>query len=284
MKFFLKTSIFMLCLVFFGSCKHDSPFSSGLLGGQDCSYSIEYDAEVTMTEKPINAADFNRLSPQDKVGLMPYSTRNEVNFCLKKDGASEWVIEKKQPQAVFEAKSYTLPDPSPKTKTIRIRDDKATFIDESGKIIRETPFEINKLTISLKEMVKLADATNSTGDFDKMLVAAQKDGATIKDLGEGLFNLTKKIPTSEDKVTVTVDKKIGRIVGNGVTDPSGKLKFMTIYTYEKESTPIIKNVIQRSFKTTSSGVAMVSQKITQFHKLVISGSLKEAKTSTNGLD
>ena len=173
---------------------------------------------------------------------------------MKTDGTSEWLIEKKTPQEVFEPKSYTLPDPSPKSKTIRIKNDKASFIGADGKVIRETDFKVNALTAGLKEMVKLANGTNSATDFDKMLADAQKDGAKVQDLGNGVFNLTKKMPTSPEVVTVTVDKTMGRIIGNAIKDANGNLKYAVLYGYEPgtTATPILKNVIQRGYKTTPS--------------------------------
>ncbi len=109
MKILLKVMLFVV----FGlviACKHEANETNNIFGGQDCSYSLKYDAEVTMTLQVANSADINRLTPQDRVGLMPHTTRSAVDFCLKKDGTSEWLIEKKKPQHVFEAKSYTLPD------------------------------------------------------------------------------------------------------------------------------------------------------------------------------
>ena len=135
MKIIFK-AIALVALLFSVACKHDAIGGGNLLGGENCAYSVKYDAEVTMMQQPVNAADLNRLTPQDRVGLLPHTTRSAVDFCMKDNGASEWVVEKMQPRQVFEAQSHTLPDPSPKAKTIRISNDKATFIDvylsESG--------------------------------------------------------------------------------------------------------------------------------------------------------
>jgi hypothetical protein len=286
MKNFLKiTSLALILLA--SACKHDlSEGKMDILRGDNCSYSIDYDAEVTMTTKPINSADMSRLTPQDRVDLMPETSRNAVSFCMKKNGSSEWLIEKKQPQEVFEPINKMLPDPSPKTKIIRIRDDLATFIDEQGKVIRETKFEVNQLSIGLKEMVKIANTTNPTHDFEKMLTDVRKDGGTISDMGNGVYNLTKKItsPTETVTVMVTVDKTVGRLVGNAIYDNMGEPKFVVIYNYERgTTTPILKNVIQRGYNTTKSGVAMVSQKIIQFHKLEISGTLNDEGTDNSKL-
>ncbi|MDZ7880440.1 MAG: hypothetical protein U5L45_22375 [Saprospiraceae bacterium] len=92
-------------------------------------------------------ADANRLTPQDRVDLMPQTSRNTVEFCMKKDGTSDWLIEKKQPQQVFEAKSYTLPDPSLKAKCIHYFQMTMCqlHIDEKGNLIREAEFRANQL-------------------------------------------------------------------------------------------------------------------------------------------
>jgi hypothetical protein len=245
----------------------------------DCAYSLKYDAEVTMTTKPASMADMGRLTLQDRVDLMPQTSRSAIDFCLKKDGSSEWLIEKKKPEHVFEAKSFTLPDPSPKSKTIRIRNDKATFIDANGHVIREADFKVNALTAGLKDMVQMANGSSSSADFEKMLADAQRDGAIVKDLGDGVFNITKQLATSTEKVTVTVDKTLGRVIGNAVNDATGKLKYAVIYNYERGATPVLKNVIQRGYKTTPLGIPMVSQKMIEFHKLEISGTLKEDDNS-----
>ncbi len=128
-------------------------------------------------------------------------------------------------------------------------------------------------------MMRLANGSSSSDDFDKMLSDARKDGALIQDLGDGVFSLTKQLTTSAEKVTVTVDKTIGRIIGNAVKDANGKLRYAVIYNYERGDAPILKNVIQRGYKTTPSGIFMVSQKMIQFHKLEMSGTFKDGNTS-----
>jgi hypothetical protein len=286
-KLFFKIALFA-CILLAMACKHDavSDGANGLLGGEDCAYSLKYDAEVTMTTKPASLADMGRLAPQDRVDLMPQTSRSTIDFCLKKNGSSEWLIEKKKPEHVFEAKSYTLPDPSPKIKIVRIKDDRATFIDENGKVIKESPFEVNQLTIGLKDMIKIANNINPTGDFDKMLADARKDGATVSELGGGTYNLTKKLssPTEAVTVTVTLDKTVGRIVGNAIHDNLGKPKYTVIYNYAQGTKPVLKNVIQRSYKTTRNGISMLTQKIIQFHRLEISGTPKGGDDANSKLD
>jgi hypothetical protein len=240
MKILLKMVLF-IALCFAYACKHDSKGIGNMLGGEDCAYSVKYDAEVTSSTTLANMADANRLTPQDRVDLMPQTSRNAVEFCMKKDGTSDWLIEKKQPQQVFEAKSYTLPDPSLKSKIIRITNDNVSFLDEKGNLIREAKFEANQLSLGLKDMIKIAKNTNPTGDFEKMLTDARTDGATVTDLGDGVYTLTKKIVKSNEAitVTVTVDKSIGRIVGNAIYDNTGKPKYMVIYSYHGGANPII---------------------------------------------
>ena len=93
MKIILKV-IALVALLFPVACKHDAIGGGNLLGGENCAYSIKYDAEVTMMQQPVNAADLNRLTPQDRVGLLPHTTRSAVDFCMKDNGTSEWVVEK----------------------------------------------------------------------------------------------------------------------------------------------------------------------------------------------
>jgi hypothetical protein len=259
MKFIFKMSSF-IALLLSVACKHDALGGGNILGGDNCAYSIKYDAEVTMTQSPVNAADLNRLTPQDRVGLMPHTTRSAVDFCMKDNGSSEWVVEKMQPRQVFEAKSYTLPDPSPKAKTIRIANDKATFLDANGKVIKSTDFQVNALTTGLNNLMNLAKNGSNSGDFDNMLADARKDNAEIIDMGEGVFTIRKSIPNSADVMSIMVDKNMGRVLSNAVGNQFGKPKYVVVYAYEPGSTPILKHVIQRKFETSASGVDMKSEK------------------------
>jgi hypothetical protein len=281
MKFILKMTslITLLSLV---ACQHDALGGGNILGGENCAYSIKYDAEVTMTQTPVNSADLSRLTPQDRVGLMPHTTRNAVDFCMKDNGSSEWVIEKMQPRQVFEAKSYTLPDPSPKTKTIRIANDKATLLDANGKVIKTTDFQVNALTSGLSNLMNLAKNGSGSGDFDKMLADARKDNAEIIDMGEGVFTIRKPIPNSTDVMSIMVDKNMGRVLSNAVGSKFGKPKYVVVYAYEPGATPILKHVIQRKFSTSSSGVEMKSEKIIEFLKLEISGKFPNKTDQTYG--
>jgi hypothetical protein len=226
-----------------------------------------------MTQQPVNASDLNQLTPQDKVGLLPHTTRSAVEFCMKGNGTSEWVIEKMQPRQVFEAKSYTLPDPSPKTKTIRIANEQATFMDASGKVIRTTDFKVNELTATLNNLISLAKNGNTDSDFNKMLDDARKDNAEVVDMGEGLFRITKPMPTTSDRMSVMIDKNLGRVISNAVLNGIGKPKYMVTYAYEKANIPILKTVVQRKFSTSPSGVEMKSEKVIEFLKLDIVGKI-----------
>ncbi|MDZ7880439.1 MAG: hypothetical protein U5L45_22370 [Saprospiraceae bacterium] len=119
----------------------------------------------------------------------------------------------------------------------------------------------------------------------KKCLRMRNDGATVTDLGDGVYTLTKKVVKSNETitVTVTVDKSIGRIVGNAIYDNTGKPKYMVIYSYHSGANPIVKNVIQRSYKTTRNGIALVTEKTTQFHKLEIIGTIPSDKGSNSGL-
>lgn len=280
MNVFVKSTF---CFAFFCiiSCKNEGMLGTGGLniGDGDCAYSIKYDAEVTMTQQPVNASDLNQLTPQDKVGLLPHTTRSAVEFCMKGNGTSEWVIEKMQPRHVFEAKSYTLPDPSPKTKTIRIINEQATFMDASGKVIKTTDFKVNELSSALNNLMNLAKNGSTDSDFNKMLDDARKDNAEIVDMGEDIYRITKPIPTTSDMMSVIIDKNLGRVVSNAVLNGIGKPKYMVTYAYEKASTPILKTVVQRKFSTSPSGVEMKSEKVIEFLKLDIAGKIP---TQTDG--
>ena len=283
MRFILKFTS-LIALLSLVACKHDvlGGGGSNLLGGENCAYSIKYDAEVTMTQQPVNAADVNRLTPQDRVGLMPHTTRSAVDFCMKDNGASEWVVEKMQPRQVFEAKSHTLPDPSPKAKTIRIANDKATFIDASGKVIKTTDFQVNALTAGLNNLMTMAKNGNTSQDFDKMLDEARKANAEIVDMGEGIFTIRKPMPGTNDFMSVMVDKNMGRVISNAVGNQFGKPKYVVVYAYERGETPILKHVIQRKFTTSPSGVEMKSEKSIEFIKLEISGKIPNKSDQFNG--
>ena len=281
MKIILKV-IALVALLFPVACKHDAIGGGNLLGGENCAYSIKYDAEVTMMQQPVNAADLNRLTPQDRVGLLPHTTRSAVDFCMKDNGTSEWVVEKMQPRQVFEAKSHTLPDPSPKAKTIRIANDKATFVDASGKVIKTTDFQVNALTTGLNNLMTIAKNGNTSQDFDKMLVDARKANAEIVDNGEGIFTIRKPMPNTSDVMSITMDKNMGRVLSNAVTNGFGKPKYMVIYTYERGEMPILKRVMQRKYSKSPSGVEMTSEKSIEFLKLEISGQIPNKTNLSDG--
>jgi hypothetical protein len=281
MKFILKMTS-LIALLFLVSCQHDALGGGSILGGDNCAYSIKYDAEVMMTQTPVNAADLNGLTPQDRVGLMPHTTRSAVDFCMKDNGSSEWVVEKMQPRQVFEAKSHTLPDPSPKTKTIRIANDKATFLDANGKVIKTTDFQVNTLTVGLNNLMNLAKNGSGSGNFDKMLADARKDNAEIIDMGEGVFTIRKTLPNSSDVMSIMVDKNMSRVLSNAVSNQFGKPKYVVVYAYEAGATPILKHVIQRSFSKSPSGVEMKSEKTIEFLKLEISGKFPTKNDQNDG--
>jgi hypothetical protein len=262
------------------ACKHESISGANVMGGQDCAYALKCDAEVTMTQTPVNASDMSRLTPQDQVGLMPHTTRSAVEFCMKGNGTSEWVIEKMQPRQVFEAKSYTLPDPSVKTKTIRIVNDQATYMDAGGNVIRTAEFKVSELTAGLNNMMNLAKKGSTDTDFDKMLADARAANAEIVDMGEGVFTITKQLPNTSDRIAVMVDKTIGRVLSNAVLNDLGNVKYVVAFTYEKTEQPILKTVIQRSFTTSPDGIAMKSEKVIEFIKLEFSGQMPDKTNLT----
>jgi hypothetical protein len=281
MNVFFK-NLFCFALFCMVACKHEGISGTNVLIGQNCTYSVKYDAEVTSTQQPVNTADMSRLTPQDKVGLLPHATRSVVDLCMKNNGSSEWVIEKMEPRQVFQAKSYTLPDPSPKTKTIRIVNDQATFLDASGNVIKTTAFQVNALTTGMYNLMALAKKGNTESDFNVMLEEAQKDNAEIIDMGEGIYRITKSMPTTSDRMSVMVDKTLGRVISNAVLTALGKPKYVVSFSYEKGNKPILKTVVQQRFNTSPSGIAMKSEKVIEFLKLDISGEIpnKTAISST----
>lgn len=278
MNLFLKATICFALFCLF-SCKHEGISGTSLLIGQDCAFAVKYDAEVITTEEPVNAADMSRLTPEAKVGLMPHSRRNAVEFCMKENGSSEWLIEELKPRQVFEARSYTSPDPSPKAKTIKVVNDQATFIDAGGHTIKTESFKINEMTKSLNSMLHLAKNSSSTANISKMLEDARNANAEILDMGEGLFRITKSLPNSTDMVSILLDKNLERVISSATLDGLGKPIFFSTYTYEKGDAPILKTVVQRSFKTNPQGIEMKAEKMIEFIKLDIVGNIPNKGTS-----
>ena len=163
-----KLILFLLIFSTWGCAKDTSQSNSEQqalsLATSSCAMSISYDAEVTSITQPQNPADASKVTNQDKVMAQPFVKRNQVQVCIQDDGQSEWLIETKKPKNGFEPKNEGLPDPTPKTQTVRIANGKMVFIDKKGNVLRERDFNMTTFS-TMAKMLKQASQNPSEMDF-----------------------------------------------------------------------------------------------------------------------
>ena len=99
------------------------------LSANDYKLTIHYDAESTVTRQVVNQADASRLTDYDKIAAIPFVNRVEVQMGIKADGTSDWVITKKEPQYPLKRVSQAPADPTPKTVTLKVSNNKLTTYD-----------------------------------------------------------------------------------------------------------------------------------------------------------
>ncbi len=276
-----KLILFLLIFSMWGCAKDTSQSNNEqqalILAASSCAMSISYDAEVTSITQPQNPADASKVTNHDKVMAQPFVKRNQVQVCIQDDGQSEWLIETKKPQNGFEPKNEGLPDPTPKTQTVRIANGKMVFIDKKGNVLRERDFKMTPFS-TMAKMLKQASQNPSEMDFEKFIADAKAHGGMVKNVNDHVVSIQRNDIIKDHSLVTSFDIKKRRLLSSEVYNSEGGILSTTLMAYDdgkSEKQPILKSIVQQSYSTSKySGVRLVTQNVTKFHRFDVQNNFK----------
>ena len=276
---------------YYKSCNKDLIYNENVIpkpqfSNNEFVSTLKYDVEEITTTKiaptsgraRVNSTnDYKTLSNTEQVLLMPKSSRTAVETRVREDGSTEILIEILEPTEKFEAKSYTLPDNTPKVKKIFIANNQATAFDEKENPIHNFTMDINSMTRSIKEKIteeqKNADTSaKSANGVNNTLKKFINNGAKVYALSKGMYKIEQTIGKDKQKTITTIDATSGRTLHTAMFDKTGNLKLGTINIFaNKNNKTVLSSTIKHAFFTTNSGVRLVNQTISKYNKFEVSG-------------
>ena len=171
--------------------------NSPTLNVNDYKLTIRYDAESTITRQAVNKADASRLTAYDNIAAIPFVNRVEVQMGIRADGTSDWVITKKDPQYPLKTVSQSPADPTPKTVTLKVSNNKLTTYDKAGKLLNTQDLDINATTKHYLEALNHTTAgvsLRSNPDIRTIIAEAQNQGATVTTTDSIHYCIKKAVP------------------------------------------------------------------------------------------
>jgi hypothetical protein len=265
-------SIVLTTLVILG-CNKDKFVgdSSMSLSSDNYKTTIRYDAEYTITRKAVNDADAAKLKEYDKIAAIPMVNRVEVQMGIKDDGTSDLVITKKEPKNPLKTVSNAPADPTPKAVTLKVKDNKLTAYDKSGKLLRTT--DMNSVTKRFMEIMKQGSSQvvlRSAPDIRTIIADAQNQGATVTTTDSIHYCIKKDIPNESQYSITYIDAGIGKIIGTSLNKNDGSFIYTSNIVFvanpNNANDYTISNMIERNFTTSpASGIDIVTEKITHFN-------------------
>lgn len=281
-----KSIRLLLCTVAFavlvvGSCSKDKFGGDGApsLNASDYKLTIHYDAESTITRQAVNQADASRLTDYDKIAAIPFVNRVEVQMGIKTDGTSDWVITKKEPKNPLKTVSNAPADPTPKAVTMKVKDNKLTTYDKAGKLLNTQDLDMNTATKHYLEVLNHTSSQvslRSTPDIRTIIADAQSQGATVT-TNDSIHYCIKKAVANQQQYSITyLDASIGKIIGTSLNKNDGHFIYSNSIVFVPDPSNandyVISITVERNFSASpSSGVDIVTEKITRFHSFSRTG-------------
>lgn len=272
--------IFAIVIVI--SCSKDKFVgdNSMSLDTENYKMTMRYDVESTVTRQVEDQADVAKLTEYDKIAAIPFVQRVEVQMGIKADGTSDWVITKKEPENPLKTVSQAPADPTPKTVTLKMKDNKLTTYDKAGKLLTTKDLDVNSLTKRYLELlnpeksltqVSLRGAT----DMRPIIAEARGQGATVVTTDSIHYCIKKSIPNGQYSITY-LNARIGKVEGMSVNKNNGKFIYTNNLVFKQNpNNPndyVISKSVERSFgKSPSSGVEIVTEKLNRFHSFSRTG-------------
>jgi hypothetical protein len=265
------------------SCSKDkfTGDSSVSLSADAYKMTMHYDVESTVTRQVVDQADASKLTEYDKIAAIPLVNRVEVQMGIRADGTSDWVITKKEPEHPLKTLSNAPADPTPKTVTLKMKDNKLTTYDKAGKLLTTKDLDMNSLTKRYLELlnpdqsltqVSLRGAT----DIRTIIAEARDQGATVTTTDSVHYCIKKNIPNQQQYSITYMNARIGKIEGMSINKNNGQFIYSNNVVFAQSPSNandyVISKSIERSFSTSpSSGVAIVTEKNNRFHSFSRTG-------------
>jgi hypothetical protein len=275
-----KSIRLLLCTVAFAtlvifSCSKDKfgGDTSPTLSASDYKMTINYDAESTVTRQAVNQADESKLKEYDKIAAIPFVNRVQVQMGIKADGTSDWVVTKKEPKNPLKTVSNAPADPTPKAVTLKVKDNKLTTYDKSGKLLKTKDLDMNSVTKRYMELLNHDPSQvslRSSRDIRTIIADAHSQGAIVTTTDSIHYCIKKDNPSQQQYSLTYIDASIGKIIGSSINNSDGRFIYSNNIVFvpnpSNANDYVISRTIERSFSTSpSSGVDIVTEKITQFH-------------------
>ncbi|MDZ7878512.1 MAG: hypothetical protein U5L45_12610 [Saprospiraceae bacterium] len=245
---------------------------------------LHYDVESTVTRQVVDEADASKMIEYDKIAAIPFVHRVEVQMGIKADGTSDWVITKKEPNNPLKTVSNAPADPTPKTVTLKVKDNKLTTYDKAGKLLTTKDFDANSLTKRYLELLNPDNSLNQVSlrgamDVRTIIAEARSQGATVETTDSIHYCIKKRIPNEPQYSITYLDASIGKVVGMSLNKSNGQFIYSNNVVFTKNSSNdyVLSKSVERSFGTSpSSGVAIVTEKLNRFNSFstsVVTGGL-----------
>lgn len=227
----------------------------------------KYTVVISYEEETLTLID-GLDSKNDPVSILskePKLNRSAVIIGIFPDGTSEIEITNKEPKNPFRIPFEVLPDPNPKTHTMKFSGGYAYSFDKSGALISKMPSEMT----SFAEFLKILKRNNNiiTRDIygkyvtDILCKSTGSLGDSLKD--DGRFLVSEAILGPEHganevytgkKVTTWFDRENGVLQGQAISNEVNNVIYMIQYKYDEESQNILPVYTkEQSFETNQEG-------------------------------
>lgn len=251
----------LLCLLLLSNaCKE----KLSLLSDDNDKYTvlISYEEETLTLIDGLDA----KTDPISILSKEPKLNRSTVIIGILPDGTPEIEITNKKPKNPFRIPFEVLPDPNPKTHTMKFSGGYAYSFDKSGALISKMPSEMP----SFAEFLKILKRNNNmiTRDIygkymtDILLKNTGSLGDSLRDDGRYLVSETILGPengSAEEytgkKVTTWFDRECGILQGQAISDEANNVTYMIQYKYDDEESQKILPVYtkEQNFETNQEG-------------------------------
>jgi hypothetical protein len=214
----------------------NSPNTPIQLNSGDYKIAAKYDAEITVMTRAADPNDAQRLSPYDKINILPIKKRVGVQLGIKADGTSDWVIEKKKPEQPLEHRYAAPPNPRPQSAYFKISNNQMTTYDAKGTVLRSKELGVDEMSKMILDMTRNSPIATSLRSEDAELAAllqqAVADGAIVTASPDNKTYSIKKVINPNQYVVTMLDATMKKIKGVEIFQTNGEKMYSADLIYK----------------------------------------------------
>ena len=244
--------------------------------GKKCNLQVSYEVEHLSFEQFPDSKAGNKTEFLEQTRKIPIVDRQEVKIKIFEDGNSEYFIKKMDPTILLPSRKgpNILPDNTPRTELTRISGNVAYFYDKNGALLNQYTMPsnfMNSITERLRSpqanLITIALMQNGEINVEKLLTEAQKQGATITKLSNGIITIRyetgsssgntvpSKTSAGTNLITVNMyDSRSNLLMGSRVYDQKQTLLMQSYCKYKKANGKIdLEMIYSEDFSVNAEG-------------------------------